>query len=231
MVANNRGRMGKTLFTELGAGDPVKVRELDDERAEARFVVGEILRLVDEGVSREEIAVFYRTNAQSRVLEDRLVQQEIAYQVIGGTKFYDRAEIRDAMAYLTVLANPQDTISFTRIANSPRRGIGQTSLSRVVAFANTTGTPVFDAAAEPEQVPGLGAAAVKSLRRFMDTMVELRERAQAGAGVHELLDETLRRSRLHRGAGGRAHDRGRGADREPAGAARGRARVGRQPRR
>jgi DNA helicase-2/ATP-dependent DNA helicase PcrA len=194
VVANNRGRMGKTLFTELGAGDPVKVRELDDERAEARFVVGEILRLVDEGVSREEIAVFYRTNAQSRVLEDRLVQQEIAYQVIGGTKFYDRAEIRDAMAYLTVLANPQDTISFTRIANSPRRGIGQTSLSRVIAFANTTGTPVFDAAAEPDQVPGLGAAAVRSLRRFMDSMVELRERAQAGAGVHELLDETLRRS-------------------------------------
>ncbi|MFL5820658.1 MAG: ATP-dependent helicase [Solirubrobacteraceae bacterium] len=194
VIANNRGRKGKMLFTELGVGDPVKVRELDDERAEARFVAGEAQRLVDEGVSREEIAVFYRTNAQSRVLEDTLVQAEIPYQVIGGTKFYDRAEIKDAIAYLTVLANPQDVGAFTRVANSPRRGIGQTSLSRLVGFANTTGTPVFEAAAEPDRVPGLGAAAVKSFRRFMDTMAQLRERAQAGAGVFELLDETLRRT-------------------------------------
>jgi len=194
VIANNRGRKGKTLFTELGRGDPVKVRELDDERAEARFVAGEAERLVDEGVSRQEIAVFYRTNAQSRVLEDTLVQAEIPYQVIGGTKFYDRAEIKDAVAYLTVLSNPQDLGAFTRIANSPRRGIGQTSLSRLVGFANTTGIPVFEAAAEPDRVPGLGAAAVKSFRRFMETMAQLRERAEAGAGVFELLDETLRRT-------------------------------------
>jgi ATP-dependent DNA helicase UvrD/PcrA len=194
VIANNRGRKGKTLFTELGRGDPVHLRELDDERAEARFVAGETERLVDEGVSREEIAVFYRTNAQSRVLEDTLVQAEIPYQVIGGTKFYDRAEIKDAIAYLTVLSNPQDLGAFTRIANSPRRGIGQTSLSRLVSFANTTGVPVFEAAAEPDRVPGLGAAAVKSFRRFMGTMTELRQRAEAGAGVFELLDETLRRT-------------------------------------
>ena len=194
VIANNRGRKGKTLFTELGHGDPVKVRELDDERAEARFVAGEVERLVDEGVSREEIAVFYRTNAQSRVLEDMLVQAEIPYQVIGGTKFYDRAEIKDAVAYLTVLSNPQDVGAFTRIANSPRRGIGQTSLSRLVAHANTTGIPVFEAAADSDQVPGLGAAAVKSFRRFMDAMGELRTRAEAGVGVFELLDETLRRT-------------------------------------
>src|SRR2546423_3211283 len=98
VISNNRGRKGKTLFTELGQGDPVKVRELDDEHAEARFVSGEVQRLVDEGVSREEIAVFYRTNAQSRVLEDRLIRDETAHQVIGGTQFYDRAEIQDAMA-------------------------------------------------------------------------------------------------------------------------------------
>ena len=101
------------------------MRELDDEHAEARFVTGEIQRLVDEGMSRAEVAVFYRTNAQSRVLEDTLVRAEIAYQVIGGTKFYERAEIKDAIAYLTVLVNPQDVGAFTRIVNSPRRGIGQ----------------------------------------------------------------------------------------------------------
>ena len=88
--------------------------------------------MVDEGVSRSEIAVFYRTNAQSRVLEDMLVRAQIGYQVIGGTKFYDRAEIKDAMGYLTFLVNPQDAGAFTRIANSPRRGLGQTSLSRVL---------------------------------------------------------------------------------------------------
>ena len=124
---------GEVVWTDLGEGDPVKVRELDDEHAEARFVVGEIERLVDEGVSRAEIAIFYRTNAQSRVLEDTLVRREIGYQIIGGTKFYERAEIKDAIAYLTVLSNPQDVISFTRVANSPKRGIGQTSLSRVLA--------------------------------------------------------------------------------------------------
>jgi superfamily I DNA/RNA helicase len=194
VISHNRGRLGKTLFTELGEGDLVKVRELDDEHAEARFVSGEIQRLVDEGVSREELAVFYRTNAQSRVLEDRLIRDEIAYQVIGGTKFYERAEIKDAVAYLTVLINPQDSVSFTRIANSPRRGIGQTSLSRVVGFANTTGEPVFDVAAKPEEVPSLGTAAVKAFSRFMEAMIALRERAEAGPGVADLLEEVLSRT-------------------------------------
>jgi len=192
VVANNRGRKGKTLWTELGEGDPVKVRELDDEHAEARFVAGEVQRLVDEGVSRDEIAVFYRTNAQSRVLEDRLIREDIGYQVIGGTKFYDRAEIKDAVAYLTVLTNPADGVSFTRILSSPRRGIGQTSLSRVLAHANTTGVDVWDAAASPEQVPGLGAAAVKAFHRFMGTMRVLRERAESGSSVADLLGETLK---------------------------------------
>jgi len=116
VISQNRGQLRKTLFTELGEGDLVKVRELDDEHAEARFVSGEIQRLVDEGVSREEIAVFYRTNAQSRVLEDRLIRDEIAYQVIGGTKFYERAEIRDAVAYLVFL------VAFLRaVARGPQR--------------------------------------------------------------------------------------------------------------
>jgi DNA helicase II / ATP-dependent DNA helicase PcrA len=177
VISHNRGRMGKSLWTDLGEGDPVKVRELEDEHAEARFVVGEIERLVDEGVSRAEIAVFYRTNAQSRVLEDTLVRREIGYQVIGGTKFYERAEIKDAIAYLTVLQNPQDVVSFTRVANSPKRGIGQTSQSRVLAHAETIGIPVWDAAAQPASVPGLGTAAIRAFDRFMATMASLRERS------------------------------------------------------
>ncbi len=194
VIAHNRGRMGKALWTDLGVGDPIKVRELEDEHAEARFVAGEIERLVDEGASREEIAVFYRTNAQSRVLEDTLVRAQIGYQVIGGTKFYERAEIKDAIAYLTALVNPQDVVSFGRIVNSPRRGIGTTSMSRVVGWANTAGITVWDAAADPESVPGLGTAAVKAFHRFMGTMSVLRERAQAGAPVAVLLGELLRES-------------------------------------
>ncbi|HZE04771.1 MAG TPA: 3'-5' exonuclease, partial [Solirubrobacteraceae bacterium] len=192
VIRNNRGQKPKSLWTDIGQGDPVKIRELDDEHAEARYVTGEIQRLVDEGTSRSEIAVFYRTNAQSRVLEDTLVRAEIAYQVIGGTKFYDRAEIKDTIAYLNVLVNPQDVGAFTRIVNSPRRGIGNTTVSRLLAHANTTGETVWELAAAPEDVPGLGAAAVKSLRRFMGTMEVLAERARGGTEVSVLLKEVLR---------------------------------------
>jgi len=191
VVANNRGRKSKALWTDVGEGDPIKIRELDDEHAEARFVAGEVERLVEDGVGRAEIAVFYRTNAQSRVLEDTLVRHAIGYQVIGGTKFYERAEIKDAIAYLSFLANPQDAVSFTRLANSPRRGIGQTSLSRVIAHANTTGEPVWDAVVDPERVRGLGAAAVKAFTRLGSTLARLRERAEGGALVGDLLEETL----------------------------------------
>ena len=192
VVANNRGRKSKSLWTDLGEGDAIKVRELADEHAEARFVAAEIERLVDEGVSRSELAVFYRTNAQSRVLEDMLVRAQIGYQVIGGTKFYDRAEIKDAVAYLTFLVNPADGGAFTRIANSPKRGIGQTSLSRVLAHADTMGITPREAAAAPERVPLLGTAAQRALGRFMSTIERLAERVEGGVPVAELLEETLR---------------------------------------
>jgi DNA helicase-2/ATP-dependent DNA helicase PcrA len=194
LIAHNRGRLEKNLWTDLGQGDEIAVRELEDEHAEARYVAGEIERMVDEGLSRAEIAVFYRTNAQSRVLEDTLVRREIAYQVIGGTKFYERAEVKDAVAYLTMLANPQDAVSFARVANTPRRGIGQTSLSRVLTHADTMGISVWDAAADPAAVPGLGAAAVKAIGRFMETMEGLRARASERVPVGDLLEAVLHES-------------------------------------
>ena len=191
VIGNNRQRKDKFLWSDLGDGDPVHVRELEDEHAEARFVVSEIERLVDEGASRDEIAVFYRTNAQSRVLEDMLVRYGVGYQVIGGTRFYERAEIKDALAYLTLLVNPADTVAFSRVVNSPRRGIGATSQGRLVGYANTIGEPVWNVAAEPESVPGLAPAAIKAVDRFMSVMERLRERAEGGAGVGDLLSETL----------------------------------------
>jgi DNA helicase-2/ATP-dependent DNA helicase PcrA len=194
LITHNRGQMQKRLWTDLGPGDELLVRELDDEHAEARFVAGEIERLVDEGLSRSEIAVLYRMNSQSRALEDTLVRREIGYQVIGGTKFYERAEVKDAMAYLTLLGNPQDAVSFQRVANTPRRGIGQTSLSRVLTHAATIGVSVWDAAAAPASVPGLGAAAVKAIGRFMDTMEGLRAKAQAGVPIGDLLEAVIHES-------------------------------------
>jgi DNA helicase II / ATP-dependent DNA helicase PcrA len=191
VISHNRGRMGKTLWTEIGEGDPVKIRELDDEHAEARFVLGEVERLVDEGVSRNEIAVFYRTNAQSRVLEDTLVRAEVPYQVVGGTKFYERAEIKDAIAYLNLLANPQDAVAFQRIANSPKRGIGQTSLSRVLSHADTMGISIWEAAETPSSVPGLGTAAVRSLGRFMETMDNLKLRVEQQVPIGDLLEAVI----------------------------------------
>jgi DNA helicase-2/ATP-dependent DNA helicase PcrA len=191
VIAHNRAQMHKTLWTDQGAGDPVIIRELEDEHAEGRYVLGEVQRLRDEGVSLAEIAVLYRTNAQSRVLQDALVRADVPFQIIGGTKFYERSEIKDALSYLTLLANPADAISFTRVANSPKRGIGQTSLSRVLAHAEAMGISTWDAAGDPAGVPGLGTAAIRSFDRFMSTMEGLRERAADNVPMGDLLEAVL----------------------------------------
>ncbi|HTZ65663.1 MAG TPA: UvrD-helicase domain-containing protein [Solirubrobacteraceae bacterium] len=194
VIANNRGGIAKRLWSDLGEGSQVHVRELDDEHAEARFLVAEIERLVDEGGSRAEIAVLYRTNAMSRVIEDALVRREIAYQVIGGTKFYERAEIKDAVAYLSWLANPFDVVSFTRVANSPRRGLGQTSLARIFSHADSIGVSVREAMAAPEQIPGLSTKALRALARFATTMAELDEMLERAVPVADLLEAVLART-------------------------------------
>ena len=191
VIEHNRGRKGKRLWTEGEQGDLIVVRELEDEHAEARYVAGEIERLVDAGGSRDEVAVFYRANAQSRVLEDTLVRYGVGYQVIGGTRFYERAEIKDALGYLTFIVNPQDLVAFQRVVNSPRRGIGDTTQARIAGHANTIGEAIWDVAAKPEDIPGLGAAAIKAVDRFMSVMERLRERSDGGASVGDLLEETL----------------------------------------
>jgi DNA helicase-2/ATP-dependent DNA helicase PcrA len=191
VIAHNRAQMHKTLWTDQGAGDPVVIRELEDEHAEGRYVLGEVQRLRDEGVSLAEIACLYRTNAQSRVLQDALVRADVPFQIIGGTKFYERSEIKDALSYLTLLANPSDAISFTRVANSPKRGIGQTSLSRVLGHAEAMGISTWEAASDPAGVPGLGTAAIRSFDRFMSTMEGLRERAADNVPMGDLLEAVL----------------------------------------
>ena len=192
VIDQNRDRKPKRLFSDLGEGDPVRVVEVEDEHAEARYVAAEIAGLIDGGYSASEIAVFYRTNAQSRVLEDVLVRQDVPYQVIGGPRFYERAEIRDATAYLTVLVNPADAGSILRIANRPRRGIGQTSLARLVTHADSTGRTLWDALADPEAA-GVTAAAARSIRGFHATMQSLMAASQE-LHVDELLERVLEKT-------------------------------------
>jgi DNA helicase-2/ATP-dependent DNA helicase PcrA len=194
VIVNNRDRKPKNLWTDAGRGDPVQVSELEDEHAEARYVAAEVERLCsEEDLGRDQIAVFYRVNAQSRVLEDTLVRFELPYQVIGGTKFYDRAEIKDAIAYLSLLTNPADGVAFARVVNSPRRGIGQQTQSRLLSHANTMGQDIWDVMVDPGGVPGLGSAAIRAVSRFAQTMEALRERLPDTA-VAPLLEATLHES-------------------------------------
>jgi DNA helicase II / ATP-dependent DNA helicase PcrA len=194
LIAHNESQKPKHLWTAGASGEKITIAELDDEHAEARYVASEINRLVEEGTPRDEIAVFYRMNAQSRVLEDTLVRFEIPYQVIGGTKFYDRAEIKDAIAYLSLIANPADAVSFSRVVNSPRRGIGDQTQARLLSHANTVGEDVWDVFTAAERVPALGPAALRAVSRFGSIMLGLRQRAAASESVAELLEAVLRDS-------------------------------------
>jgi DNA helicase-2/ATP-dependent DNA helicase PcrA len=189
VISHNRDRKPKNLWSDLGSGDPVRVVEAEDEHAEARYVAGRIQSALDEGYGPADIAVFYRMNAQSRVLEDLLTRQSIDYRVVGGPKFYERAEIKDAIAYLQVLDNPADEVSLRRIVNQPRRGIGNTTLDRLAMAARARGIGLWEAIADVEAA-GLAAAATGSVARFRDMMAALRERA-AEASVADLLEQVL----------------------------------------
>jgi superfamily I DNA/RNA helicase len=192
VIDNNRDRKPKRLWSELGEGDPVEVVEVEDEHAEARFAAAEIARLVESGTSASEIAVFYRTNAQSRVLEDVLVRQGVPYQVIGGPRFYERAEIKDAVAYLALLNNPSDAVSLMRIANRPRRGIGDTTIQRLVTHAESLGISLWEATADPEAA-GVATASARAVRSFR-TLVESLMSAAQELEVDELVEAVLNRS-------------------------------------
>jgi DNA helicase-2/ATP-dependent DNA helicase PcrA len=192
VIAQNRERKPKNLWSELGEGDPVRVVEVEDEHAEARFIAAEFASLIEEGYAGSELAVFYRTNAQSRVLEDVLVRQEIPYQVIGGPKFYERAEIKDAIGYLQVIDNAYDAVSLTRIANRPRRGIGDASLARLQTFADAQAISLWEALERADEA-GVGAAPLKAVERFRTLM----QSSMAGAlelSVSELLERVLEKS-------------------------------------
>src|SRR5262249_34182851 len=189
VIANNRERKPKNLFSELGEGEPIEAIEVEDEHAEARFVAARIVSLVEEGFNGNEVGVFYRMNAQSRVLEDVLVRQGVAYQVIGGPRFYERAEIKDVVAYLQVIDNPADAVSLMRIANKPRRGIGDTSIARLQTYADAHGISLWEATEFPEEA-GVGAAPLKAVQAFR-TLVQSLMAGAMELTVPELVERVL----------------------------------------
>jgi DNA helicase-2/ATP-dependent DNA helicase PcrA len=192
VISHNRERKPKNLWSDLGEGEPVRVLEVEDEHAEARFVAAEIALLVEEGCNGSEIAVFYRTNAQSRVLEDVLVRQGVGYQVIGGPRFYERAEVKDVVAYLQAIDNPYDAVSLQRIANRPRRGIGDASLARLQSYADAQGLSLWEALGHAEEA-GISGAPLRAVQQFQTVLQSL----QAGAlelEVPEVIERVLERS-------------------------------------
>jgi DNA helicase-2/ATP-dependent DNA helicase PcrA len=192
VISHNRERKPKNLWSELGDGDPVRVVEVEDEHSEARYVAAEIARHVEEGFNGSEIAVFYRTNAQSRVLEDVLVRQGVAYQVIGGPRFYERAEIKDLVAFLQVIDNPYDAVSLLRIANRPRRGIGDSTLAKLMSFADDAEMSLWEAM-DRTDAAGVGTAPAKAVKSFRTVIQSLMSAAQE-FDVPELIERVLEQS-------------------------------------
>ena len=190
VIGNNLFRQEKELWSALGRGDRIRRYRAGDDRDEAWFVTSEIASLRrDEGMGYGDIAVFYRTNAQSRALETALADRGIPYTVIGGTRFFDRREIRDVLAYLRALANPGDEVSLRRILNTPRRGIGDTTVARLIAFGNESGFGFAGALARAEEA-GVSGKALAGVSGFLCLLEELRS-GDLLAGRPDRLIETL----------------------------------------
>ena len=195
VIANNLRRKPKDLWTDQGSGDPIVRYDAESEHDEAAFVVHEMAKLHDrQGVSWGELAVFYRTNAQSRIVEEELVRRGIPYKVIGGTRFYDRKEIKDALAYLRVVVNPEDEVSLKRIINVPRRGVGDTSIGRLDAWAAAHGVS-FSNAMEHADAAGVTGKALGGIAEVVELFAAVRseiEREHTGPG--NVLDALLERT-------------------------------------
>ena len=194
VISKNPGRKPKKLWTAAGAGPQIIGYVADNEHEEARFVAEEIDRLGDSDAVRPcDVAIFYRTNAQSRALEEVLIRVGLPYKVVGGTRFYERREIKDAIAYLRAIVNPDDDVNVRRILNVPKRGLGDRSEAMIAAFAERERISFGAALDRVEEVPGLGTRALTPLRAFADLMAGLRDLAET-AGPAEVLGAVLDRT-------------------------------------
>jgi DNA helicase-2/ATP-dependent DNA helicase PcrA len=198
VVANNASRKAKELWTAGDEGERIRVFTAADDYAEARFVVSEILRLVESGASLRDMAVFYRTNAQSRTLEDVLVRVGVPYQIVGGVWFYERAEIKDAMAYLSVISNQNDSVSLERIVNVPKRGLGATSVARLQEYASRNGISLYDALSEVDEAGLTGKArkACSEVRELFEGWRVAAREVPPSEIIEAVLDESGYRAEL-----------------------------------
>ncbi len=167
LITKNKKRKEKNLFTDKSQGDPIEVRELEREGDEARWVSQNIKALVNEGASLKEIAVFYRTNAQSRSFEESFRRYQIPYRLVGTVRFYDRKEIKDIMCYARVLVNPADNVSLLRIINTPARGLGKVAQDHLLAYAENNRVSLYDSLQNAAYVPGLSSAACKAALKLV----------------------------------------------------------------
>ncbi len=195
VVSRNSGRVPKNLWSDAGDGPPIVGYVADSEHDEAAFVAEEVDRLGDEGEATPgDVAVFYRTNAQSRVFEEVFIRAGLPYKVVGGVRFYERREVRDLLAYLRLTANPDDEVSLRRILNVPRRGIGERAEACVAALAQRDRTTFAAALGRPDDAPGLAARSAKAITSFNELMAGLRAEAQQGLPVADLAEMILDRS-------------------------------------
>jgi len=195
LIQNNTGRPEKNLWTDAGEGAKITGYVADTEHDEARFIADEVARLSAAGESRySDTAVFYRTNAQSRAIEEVFVRMGLPYKIVGGVKFYERREVRDAIAYLRALANPADDVSVERILNVPKRGIGATTEEVVRSYARSASIPMTTALEQASSIPGLGARALTPLTDFAEVMARHRAMVAEGAPADEVLTSILDQS-------------------------------------
>jgi DNA helicase-2/ATP-dependent DNA helicase PcrA len=192
VIANNLGRKPKELWTDAGEGHLIVRYHADDEGDEAQWVGHEISRLHDEGERWGDVAIFYRTNAMSRVIEEAMLRSGIPYKVVGGTRFYDRREIKDALAYLKAVVNPVDEVSVKRVLNVPKRGVGDSTIGRLDAWANAGGVTFVEALRRNDEA-GVSGRAVRGIAEFLEVIDELAERA-VNEGPAALLEGLLERS-------------------------------------
>ncbi|MEY3278505.1 MAG: helicase PcrA, partial [Actinomycetota bacterium] len=195
VIARNTGRRAKRLWSESGDGDPIRVYVGDNEHDEAGFIAGEIERIqVKENVKLGEIAIFYRTNAQSRAVEDAFIRMGMPYKVVGGTRFYERKEIKDAIAYLRVVVNPADEVSLRRIMNTPRRGIGDTAEAALDEYALHNGLSLFDAMFMIRSIDRVQNRTANAIAAFTDFVANMRTLVEADESPATILAAVLEQS-------------------------------------
>jgi DNA helicase-2/ATP-dependent DNA helicase PcrA len=192
VITNNVSRKPKRLWTDEGDGEPIVMFEAEDEHEEAAFIAEEVARLQDLGVHLDEIAVFYRTNAQSRVIEELFVRFGVTYQVVGGLKYYDRREVKDAIAYLKAMVNPDDQVSLKRIINTPKRAIGDTSVAHVDRYADANSMSFLEALRAARDIDALTPRAQNAILDFVALLDVISIKASSGleAAVDAVLNDT-----------------------------------------